>query len=101
MIVTDELEFEISVATSDGREAGNAALEQLGRSLGSLPGVRELSVQHALLVVRGKRDVRADAARVIFEQGMLPIHLRQRVLSLDDIYDRYFQEGGGAGRGSE
>jgi ABC-2 type transport system ATP-binding protein len=88
----DDSEFEVSAVASDGREVDAAMLEELALSLASLRGVREVSRQGGLFVVRSRRDVRADAVRLLIERGLFPVHLRQRRLSLDDIYDRYFRE---------
>jgi ABC-2 type transport system ATP-binding protein len=88
----NESEFEISTVSADSGEADDAALEHFARSLKSLKGVEEVSRLRDLVTVRSRNDVRADAARLAIEQGLLPIHLRQRGLSLDDVYDRYFRE---------
>ncbi len=88
----DELETEVCAATSDGREAGDAALERLKGSLASVRGVNDVSLSRGVLTMRSRQDVRADAARVVIEQGLLPVQIYQRGLSLDEIYDRYFRE---------
>jgi hypothetical protein len=62
--------------------------------------VKDVTREGELLTVRGKSMVRADAARAVIDQGLLPVHLRQRGLSLDDIYDRYFREEASAGYAS-
>lgn len=87
-----EVEFEIAAVTADGREADGPVLEKLARSLESLEGVREVGAKSDMLVVHSRSDIREAAARILGEQGLLPVHLRQRGLSLDDIYDRYFRE---------
>jgi len=89
-----DLEFEVSAVTRDGTPVEGEPLERLIRSLKSLPEVEEVSRDGAMLVLRGKREIGADAARVVTEEGLLPVHLRRRGLSLDDIYDRYFREEG-------
>ena len=91
----DELEIELSVMTPANREPAEAAMELLSRSLGGLRGVREVDRQGGTLTIRGKYDIRADAARLSFEQGLLPVTLRKRGLSLEDIYDLYFREEAG------
>jgi ABC-2 type transport system ATP-binding protein len=96
----DEVEFEISALAADGRSPGGDALDRLAASLKSLAGVKDVTREGELLTVRGKSMVRADAARAVIDQGLLPVHLRQRGLSLDDIYDRYFREEASAGYAS-
>ena len=92
----DELETEIVAAMANGREADGPTLDHLARSLESLEQVSLVNVHRGVLTVRSRGDVRADIARLVIEQGLLPIHLRERGLSLDEIYDRYFREGVGA-----
>lgn len=95
----DESEFEISAVAADGGAADDGSLERLTRSLKSLKGVEDVSRLRDVMTVRSRSDVRADAARLAIEQGLIPVHLRQRGLSLDDIYDRYFREEVDAGHG--
>ncbi len=89
---SDESEYEIATVTADGRAADEGALVRLTRSLESLKGVEDVSRLRDVVTVRSRSDIRAAAARLAIEQGLLPIHLRQLGLSLDDIYDRYFRE---------
>jgi ABC-2 type transport system ATP-binding protein len=93
----EDREFEISVVTADGREAPDEALERLAVALRALGGVEDVGRVRDMVNVRGRGDIRAQAARLAIEQGLVPIHLRQRGLSLDDIYDRYFREEASAG----
>jgi ABC-2 type transport system ATP-binding protein len=93
----DDSEFEISVVAADGRGTGEETLELLVGSLRSLKGVQDVSRVRDLVTVRSRGDVRADAARAAIEHGLVPVHLRERGLSLDDIYDRYFREEASAG----
>ncbi len=93
----EDTEFEVSVVAADGLEASGEALEQLVASLRSLEGVQEVGRVRDTVSVRARGDIRARAARLAIEQGLLPVHLRQRGLSLDDIYDRYFREEANAG----
>ena len=88
-----DLEYEVSVVASDGREVGGPALERLADSLRSVDGVGDVKSDRGILSVSSRRDVRAEVARAVVAQDLLPVHLRQRGLSLDDIYERYFQEG--------
>jgi len=93
----EDTEFEISVVAADGREASDEALERLAIALRSLGGVEDVGRVRDLVSVRARGDIRAQAARLAIEQGLVPVHLRQRLLSLDDIYDRYFREEASAG----
>jgi len=93
----EDTDFEISVMGADGREAPTEALERLAVTLRSLEGVKDVGRVRDMLTVRARGDIRAQAARLAIEQGLLPVHLRQRGLSLDDIYDRYFREEANAG----
>ncbi|MBN1320557.1 MAG: ABC transporter ATP-binding protein [Thermoleophilia bacterium] len=95
-----DLEYEVSVVASDGRQVDRAALERLADSLRPVDGVQGVSCDRDILSVRSQRDVRTEVAKAVVEQGLLPVHLRQRGLSLDDIYDRYFQEGAEADHAS-
>lgn len=106
----EEHEIELRVATRDGAtidftqtmidkvatetpasEAGPE--ESLVRILSRLPSVTRLTVTHGMLVLHCTRDIRLEIARQVSDLGLLVLHLRARGLSLDDIYDRYFQEG--------
>lgn len=88
-----ELEYEISAVSSDGRQVDGEAFERLTESLGALKGVTDVYLDRGILTIRSRSDVRTEVARLIVERDMLPVHLRQRGMTLDDIYERYFQEG--------
>ncbi len=96
----DEVEFEISAFAADGRSADGGALDRLVGSLRSLDGVKDVIRQGDMVTVRGKSAVRAAAVKTVVDQGLLPVHLRQRGMSLDDIYDRYFREEASTGHAS-
>ena len=88
-----DLEFEVSAVARDGGRVEVSALERLGRTLEAVDGVREVRVdQRGSVTVRASRDIQVEAARAVVDQGLLPLRLAQRGLSLDDIYDRYFRE---------
>lgn len=114
-------EIELRVATSDGApvlftqkmvdevKAGRVhdddaspepsdPAHRVARELAGLKGVERLSVSHGMLILHCGRDVRVEVARLIGALGMLVVHLRIRGLTLDEIYDRYFQEGGEVNR---
>ncbi|MBN1631662.1 MAG: ABC transporter ATP-binding protein [Thermoleophilia bacterium] len=88
----DDLEFKVSAVTSEGLELDARALEGLGSALKALSDVDSVGVERGMFTVRARRDIRADVARTLADQKVLPVHLSQRGMSLDDIYDRYFRE---------
>ena len=88
----DDAEIELTVLDSDGAPPSAERLARLTDTLGALEGVSEVRPSTEGLNIRGHRDVRAAVARTIAGEGLLPVHMRQRGLSLDDIYDRYFRE---------
>jgi len=88
----DDSEFEIAVVGDDGRPVSDEVLDRLALSLKSLEGVRDVTRVRDLITLRGRGDIRARVSRSAIEQGLVPVHLRQRGMSLDDIYDRYFRE---------
>jgi len=90
----EDFETELSVVTQEGKELPAADKDQLLAALRSLPGVKSVAEEgRNLIVVRSKDDLRADIGRVLVEQRLVPVLLRRRGLTLDDIYDRYFAEG--------
>lgn len=86
-----DVEIELGMTTPEGAALGRAQSEAVMRSLEALPGVTGVAADRDLVVVRSERDVRSDAVRTLVDQGLLPVHVRRRGLTLDDIYDRYFQ----------
>ena len=90
----EDFETELSVVTQEGKELPAADKDRLLAALRSLPGVKSVAEEgRNLIVVRSKDDLRADIGRVLVEQRLVPVLLRRRGLTLDDIYDRYFAEG--------
>lgn len=83
-------ECEIEVQALD---AGGARLPESGyRRLAELDGVSEVTVERGMGIVRASHDVRERVARTLVDAGLVPIHLRLRTESLDEIYGRYFHE---------
>jgi ABC-2 type transport system ATP-binding protein len=103
-----DLEIEVRAVTAAGNDLPGKTrpLGQVAVSAGDgelvqdLPRVHSAVLEQDMWVVRGRQDVRADVARVLAARSLLPIHLRLRSLSLDDIYDRYFREEAQATDGS-
>jgi len=95
-----DLEYEVMAVASDGRQVDGATLEKLADSLKSVDGVQDVTSVRGTLSVRSRRDVRAEVAKAVVALDLLPVHLRQRGLSLDDIYERYFHEGAEADHAS-
>ena len=66
-----------------------------GRSLNqSMPGYRRCfgsKTGRRMLIIRSK-DIRSSLAAKIVAGGYNLLHLHQSEFSLDDIYQRYFQE---------
>jgi len=90
----EDFETELSVVTQEGKELPAADKDRLLAALRSLPGVKSVAEEgRNLIAVRSKDDLRADIGRVLVEQRLVPVLLRRRGLTLDDIYDRYFAEG--------
>jgi ABC-2 type transport system ATP-binding protein len=91
-----DLETDLRAVTPDGRELTKTGLEHLRQVLASLEGVGEVALNQGTLTLSSREDVCSEIAQAVFDQGLLPVHLRLRGLSLDDIYDRYFREGADA-----
>ncbi len=88
----DDTEIELTVLDSDGAPPSAERLARLAGSMQALDGVNEVRPSTEGLNIRGHRDVRPAVAGTVVAEGLLPVHMRQRGLSLDDIYDRYFRE---------
>jgi ABC-2 type transport system ATP-binding protein len=96
----DQAETELRAAAADGAELPGAAsgpgrtalVNELTGALAALPGVTSAQVEQDVWLIRSDRDMRVEVARLLTGRGLLPVHLRRRGLSLDDIYDRYFRE---------
>jgi len=71
-------------------------------ALEKLEGVIELKRQGQVgeavrLQLVSKRDLRAEVSRLVASHGAAVLHLSQAGRSLDDIYRRYFADGGETG----
>ncbi len=87
-------EIEVQAVTADGRALQGPELERLKAALANLRRVQGVDLERdGGLIVHSEADVRVDIIRLLSSQGLLPVHVRLRGLSLDDIYARYFQEG--------
>jgi len=62
-------------------------------SIGKIEGVREVTTSGNLLSIRCAKDVRRQVSRVIVDSGTLPLQIRSRDYTLEEIYIRYFQRG--------
>jgi ABC-2 type transport system ATP-binding protein len=87
----EQSEYEIQVVKSDGHEIDDKLRDEAGEALKSLRGVSAVSSERGVLKVHSRRDTRFEAVRSLLDLGLVPVLVRQRGLSLDDIYDRYFQ----------
>jgi ABC-2 type transport system ATP-binding protein len=92
LALRDEWEFLVSVIRGDGQATKDDDVERAAASLRAIPDVREVSRHTDGLLVRAREDIRQAAVRALLEQGLLPVELHRRGLSLDDIYDSYFRE---------
>jgi hypothetical protein len=86
---------ELEVVSGDGRHLDESTLRDLAQKIAGLKGVRGAEVHRGTVVVRSHQDGRLPLSRLVVDQGLLPIHIHEHGLSLDEIYDRYFQEGVG------
>jgi len=101
---------------SEGHLVGEGSIEQLGReiagkeqtflevqveelmpnianSIRKIEGVKEVRSSGNLLSIRCDRDVRRQVSKVIVDSGTLPLQIRSRDYTLEEIYIRYFQRG--------
>ena len=62
------------------------------QALATVTGVLEVKNERGMWLMRADHDVREAAARALTKSGLVPVHLRLRTASLDDIYGRYFHE---------
>jgi ABC-2 type transport system ATP-binding protein len=68
----------------------------LERALGGVAGVVRVTTERpGLYHVEAQHDCRGDVARRVVESGGHLLGLRFERSSLDDVYQRYFQEVGG------
>jgi len=62
-------------------------------SIRRIEGVREVSSSADILSVKCDRDLRREISKVIVDSGTLPLQIRSRDYTLEEIYIRYFQRG--------
>ena len=93
----EAMETDVTVVLPNGREPDPAVLDKAVGLLKSLRGVQEVSKVRGSLTLRSSGDVRVETVRTLIDLGLLPIDVRRRGLTLDDIYDRYFREEVGDG----
>ncbi len=66
----------------------------------SMPGVNSISMQNDMIVIDGAgQELAPKIVRELVAQNMDIYHLKIRGSDLDDIYHRYFQEGGASSNG--
>lgn len=68
--------------------------ERLEDVLRQLPEVQEIQQEQTMYLLKLTEDIRRELATTLAEQGYTILHLRMRQGDLDDIYRRYFQQGG-------
>ncbi|MCX8033193.1 MAG: ABC transporter ATP-binding protein [Thermoleophilia bacterium] len=89
----EDVEIELSVVTPDGDEPEAAVRNRLEDGLRSLRKVKDVTLEHGSFIIRATDDVRVEVATLVDELGLVPVVIRRRGMTLDDIYDRYFAEG--------
>jgi len=62
-------------------------------SIRRIEGVREVSSSADILSIKCDRDLRREISKVIVDSGTLPLQIRSRDYTLEEIYIRYFQRG--------
>jgi len=77
--------LELEAEPRDGR------LEELLRSQ---EGVREVTRENEMLLIRSAVDMRGSVMELLANNGYSPLLLRQRSGDLDEIYRRYFEKAG-------
>lgn len=92
LALDNEWELLVSVVRSNGEATTHQDLEHAAASLRTIPEVREVVRRGDDLLVRASGDIRERVTRSLLDQGLLPVELHRRGLSLDDIYDSYFRE---------
>jgi len=68
-------------------------MPNIANSIRKIEGVKEVRSSGNLLSIRCDRDVRRQVSKVIVDRGTLPIQIRSRDYTLEEIYIRYFQRG--------
>jgi ABC-2 type transport system ATP-binding protein len=66
-------------------------VERLKDAVGRLNGVKDIETSGDLLLVHADKDIRADIASAIGQQGSSLLHLKLRDYALEEIYMKYFQ----------
>lgn len=72
----------------------DGAGEALDAALAALPGVRSATRSGGEIAIESESDVRAEAAAAVHASGARLLALRSRERALEDIYLRYFRDGG-------
>ena len=72
----------------------DGAGEALDAALAALPGVRSATRSGGEIAIESEVDVRAEAAAAVHASGARLLGLRSRERALEDIYLRYFRDGG-------
>lgn len=90
------VETELGVAGADGGQPDDQAVEGLAQAIEAHPEVQQVRRDGSLLIITSEREVRPELLKIVAAQQLLPLHVRTRGLSLDNIYDRYFREEAGA-----
>jgi len=62
-------------------------------SIRRIEGVREVSSSADILSIKCDRDLRREISKVIVDSGTLPLQIKSRDYTLEEIYIRYFQRG--------
>lgn len=83
-----EYRIEVQALAADGDPQPEAGR----RVLAAVPGVVEVADERGLWLLRADHDARAEVAGALSRSGLVPVHLRLRTASLDEIYGRYFHE---------
>ena len=72
----------------------DGAGEALDAALAALPGARSVTRSGGEIAIESESDVRAEAAAAVHASGARLLGLRSRERALEDIYLRYFRDGG-------
>ncbi len=72
----------------------DGAGEALDAALAALPGARSVTRSGGEIAIESEADVRAEAAAAVHASGARLLGLRSRERALEDIYLRYFRDGG-------
>lgn len=86
------VETELGVAGADGGQPDAQAVERLVQAIEAHQKVLQVRREGSLLIISSESEVRPELLEIVAAQRLLPLHVRTRGLSLDNIYDRYFRE---------